>query len=68
MSAAVHEQAVHRLSLEQFGEDFEIYHSAVAMTLVCLRCQASNRIIGRIPLAALVDEAAAHADTCPRRA
>jgi hypothetical protein len=57
----------HRLSPEEFGEDFDVYRSGAATTLLCLRCQASRSIVGRIRLTALVDEAASHADTCPRR-
>lgn len=60
-------EAVHRLGVQDFGEDFEVYRSGAATTLLCLRCAAARTILGRIRLTALVDEAAAHADTCPGR-
>jgi hypothetical protein len=51
-------------ALAEFGEDFEVYRSGAAVTLRCLRCGAS-RSLDRMVLTALVDEAGAHADTCP---
>lgn len=59
--------APHRFELAEFGEDFEVYRSGAAVTLLCLKCKASNAMVGRVTMAALVEEAADHADTCPGR-
>jgi len=52
-------------ALAEFGEDFDIYRSGPALALSHLPCGSGRTIVGRIRLVALVDEAAAHADTCP---